>query len=114
MQTAGQVDVVARSQLIDEATGQLNERCNPVPDRGDALVREEDAGDHLEQGALAAAVAPYKSDGLTPVDLEGNVAQCPERLSGGPAATMEDQLPEGQLAASGSIELDADVVHRDD
>ncbi len=79
-----------------------------------ARVGEEDSGDHLEQGALASAVAADEANGLAGVHVEGDVLQRPERVRRSTAATLEEEFAQLQLAPPRPEELDAEVLDGDD
>ncbi len=64
------IDVVARGQVGVEADAELDERREPSGDRDPPGVDAVDAGDALQQRALAAAVAPDDPEELPLGDLE--------------------------------------------
>ena len=66
VQPGGEPDVVARRQVADEAAGDLDQRSDAAAHLDRALVGQQDAGDELEQGALALAVGADEADGLAP------------------------------------------------
>ena len=60
VQPGGEVDVVARRQLADEATGELDERGDATVDRDVALVGQQDTGDHLQRVLLPPPLPPTR------------------------------------------------------
>ncbi len=78
---AGEVDVVARRQLAEEAAGQLDERGDPAADRDRALVGEQDAGDHLAAGCSCRCRCRRRGRRPRPrATSKRDVAQRPEGL----------------------------------
>src|SRR6185437_15898078 len=87
-------DVLSRGQVTDEATGQLDQRRDSGVDLNRALVRDQHAGDDLEQRALALTVGSDQADGLPGADLEADVPQRPERASRRRGLALEQHLAE--------------------
>ena len=75
-------DVVARREVLVEADAELDERrqspVHPDPPAVDAV----DAGEALQQRALAAAVAPGDAEELAAAHVEGDVVQRAGRSRG--------------------------------
>lgn len=107
-------EVVAAGQLAAETSRELDEGGDPPIDLDGAAVGQEHPGDRLEQGALAAAVTPDQAHRLAPGDLEGDVLQRPEGVRGRRRTTVEQQVAHLHLAAARGVELDPDVLRRDD
>src|SRR5262249_18506045 len=107
-----QVDVVPAGQLAVEAGPQLQQRGDPARDRDVAAARAQDAGEHLQQRRLAGAVRAGQPDRLPAADLDGDVAQGPEVVPGGPAPLDEAFLQAGGPAVVGDEPL-ADPVGLD-
>ena len=101
-------DVVARGQILVEADAELDEGrqapVHPDPPAVDAV----DAGQALQQRALAAAVAPGDPEELARAHVEGDVAQRFERLVAGAAQRVQRALLEGVRALLGHAERLAD------
>ena len=85
-------DVVPRGEVHVEADAELDERGQPTP-APDPAVALVDAGDALEQRALAAAVASRDPEELTGLDRERDVLQRLERLVRGPACADAARAP---------------------
>ncbi len=87
--------VVARGQILVEADPELDEgRQAPVhPDP--PAVHTVDAGQALQQRALAAAVAPRDAEELAPPHIEGNVVECLEGLVPALPQRVQSALLEG-------------------
>ena len=79
-QRAVDPDVVARVQLRVEADAELDERREQAVDANAAAVGAVDAGEDLQQRALAAPVRADDAEELAAVDREGDVVQCVLRL----------------------------------
>ena len=95
-----QEDVLAAGEIGAEAGAELEQRRD-APAGGDgAFVRFEDAGDDLEERALAAAVRADQAEGLAAGDLQGHVAQGPEGLAGLARAADRAQGPFFQAGRS--------------
>ena len=78
-------DVFARGQLRVEADAELDEGRQPAGHLDPAGVRPVDAGEQLQQGALAGAVAADDAEELALLDLEGDPIEGPQlaELAGG-------------------------------
>ena len=75
-----------------------------------ALVGQDDAGDELEQGRLALAVAADDADRLAALHGERHVAQRPELAGPGAAVAAGEEVLEAAAAAPVAAEPDADVA----
>ena len=78
-----EVDVFAAGEVGVEAAAEFEEGGDPAVDLHSALGGAEGARDHLEEGALAGAVASDDADALAPGDVEGDGMHRGERPSGG-------------------------------
>ena len=105
-------DVVARGEILVEADAELDEgRQAPVhPDS--SAVDAVDAGQALQQRALAAPVAPGDPEELARAHVEGDVAQRFERLMAGAAQRVQRALLERVRALLGHAERLADRLGR--
>ena len=86
--------VVARREVRVEADAELDERRHPAVDPDLAARRLVDAGDQLEQRALARAVAPDDAEELALLDREGDVADRVEAVERAPAERVQRTLLE--------------------
>ena len=113
VQPGREVHVVAHGEVVDEATGDLDERRDAARDLDRALVGDHDAGDELQQRRLALAVAADDADRLAGPHLDRHVAQRPElaRTRAPPAA--REQVLERATAAPVAAEADAEPVGAD-
>jgi hypothetical protein len=84
------VDVFAAGELGVKAGADLEQRADPAPELNPPFGRGDDAGEDLEQGALAGAVPAHDARHLAHADLEGHVAQRPEEVvPGSPGLAAE-------------------------
>src|SRR5205823_913172 len=90
--SAVEVDVLPAGVLGLEASAQLQQRRHPPGDLDPAAVRAEDAGQDLEQRALARAVVPDHAQELALRHLEADLSQRPEVLPLSAAAVGDDLL----------------------
>ena len=93
-QRAVDADVVARRELEVEADAELDERREQPVDPNEAGVRAVDAGEDLQQRALAAAVRPDDSEELTRLDRERDVRERVVPLVRRPAERVQEVLLE--------------------
>ena len=89
---AVQVDVLATGQFRVEAGTQLEERREATVDFRCALVGSEDSGQHLQQGALARAVAADDPERGAVRDLQVQAPECPEFLVADPVPGQDGGL----------------------
>ena len=108
-----QVHVVADGQIVDEATGDLDERRDALAHADGALVGEDDAGDELEQRRLALTVPTDDADRLAGGDVEGDVAQGPELARLRAAVASGEEVLETPPTATVAPEPDTCVGDRD-
>src|SRR3990172_8382083 len=104
--------VLAAGEVGMEAGAQLDEGGNATLDADIAVAGGHDTGDQLEDGALAAAVAPDHPDGFTVSDREGDAAEGVEGVA--PALALEHgghELAEGEALLE--LESLADVLEVD-
>ena len=87
---AVQVDVLASAQLHVEAGAEFEQRGQTADVRHAPALGTKDAGEALEQRALARAVRTDDTEGLAGKDLEIDVAERPELLVPR-AAPLEDR-----------------------
>jgi hypothetical protein len=97
-------DVVASVQVGVEADAELDERGEPPGDRDAAGVDAVDAGDALQQSALAAAVAPDDPKEFPVGDLERNVLHGVQLVIGGAAQRVQRALLERRVLPVGQPE----------
>jgi hypothetical protein len=74
----GQEDVVEAREVLVEPRAEREEARHLADDVDLPLVWPQDAGQHLEERALAGAVGPDHADGLAMADAEGDVLESPE------------------------------------
>ena len=72
---AVEVDVLPPGELGVEAAAELEEGGDPALDAYGAFAGLQGAGNDLEEGGLAGAVAADDADGLAAADLEADIAQ---------------------------------------
>ena len=77
---AVQVDVLAPGQLGVKAGAHLQQAAHPPVDLGPPAGRLGDAGEDLEQRALARAVAADDPHHFALLHLEGDILQRPELI----------------------------------
>ena len=77
---AAQEDVLAAGQLGVKARADLEQRTDTAAHLHPALGRIGDAGEDLEQRALAGAVSADEADDFPGFQIERHVAQRPERV----------------------------------
>ena len=112
-QRAVELDVLAAGVLGLEARAELQERGDPPGDLDLAAVGSEDAGQHLEQGALARAVVPDHAHELALLDLEADVLERPEVLPFAPAPVGDDLLQALVAAPVAAVAL-GETLDRED
>ena len=109
---AVQVDVLPAGEFRMEPSTQLEQGRQAAVDGGRSLVGPEDAGQHLEQRALAGSVAADDAERLSLLDVQGEVAQGPELFVAGPVARQHGGL-EGPVSVVGETELLTQAVQSD-
>src|SRR5262249_15597915 len=115
VQRPDDLDVLPAGELPGESGRQLQQGRDPGPGGDRALVRDEYAGDELQQGGLAGAVAADHADRLAGLDPEGGVAQRPDLVRPRPPpAALHEQVPQLEVAPPRGEEPDADAVCLDD
>jgi hypothetical protein len=77
---AVQVDVLPSRQLRMKARPHLEQRADAAGDLGPPGRRFGDAGQDLQQRALAGAVVANQPDHVAVANFERHVAQCPQRV----------------------------------
>ena len=87
-----QLDVLAHRQLGAEAEPELEQRRHRAVDAHRALVRQQQAGDDLQQRRLAGAVAADDTDEGAALDRQGDAAQRLEALVRDAAKQAQDAL----------------------
>src|SRR5262249_6468961 len=99
-----EVDVFTAAQLQMEPGPELDERADlaAAPDEDAPLRGPMDAGDELQQRALARSIAPDEADRLSMADAERDVAQRPQLLALFAAVAMEEGQ-ELRLQIAGSV-----------
>ena len=90
--------VVASGQLGVEADAQLDERGQPPAHADLAGIDRVDAGEALEQRALAAAVAPHDAEELAALDLEAHVLEGRELVGRPRRERMQHALLQRRVA----------------
>ena len=105
--------VVARVQVDVETDTQLDERRQAPGDGYAAAVDAVDAGDALEQRALATAVAPDDPEEFALGDLEVYVLDSVQFVVGGAPQRMQRALLERRVLLVGQSEGLADALDRD-
>ena len=103
--------VVARRQLGVEAHAQLDERGHGPVGVDLPGVDPVDAGQALEQAALARSVAAHDAEELTALHAEGHVVQGLEAVHARAADRMKHTLLERVAALVGHHEALGHVVH---
>ena len=109
-----QVDVLEAGQLVVEAGAELQDRRQVPAHRRNAGGGLQDPRDHLEQRALAGAVAAHDPQRLAAVDAEIDVAQRPELLVGQrPTHPVDRVLLERRDALLGQPVAEGDPLEAD-
>ncbi len=85
-----QVDVLGAGQIGMEADAELDQRRDAAVRRDRARRRPQDAGDDLQQRALARAVGPEQRDGLAARDRQRHAVERAERFAMRTPARVED------------------------
>jgi hypothetical protein len=106
--------VLPRCELRVEADPQLDERRQPARDGDRAAIGAVDAGQDLQQRALARAVAAHDPEELALVDVKGDAAERVQLTGGDPRERMDDSLLERVDLAVGNVERLAHVADPDD
>ena len=106
-------DVVARGEVGVEADAELDERRQPALHAHLAAVGPVDAGEALQQRALARAVAADDAEELALLDGDVDVAQRVELLERARAAGMQHPLLERVVLLVRDAERLRDVVDDD-
>ena len=97
---AVQIDVFPAGQLRVKAGAHLQERSHPAPNRHPPLGGLGDAGEDLEQGALAGPVAADDAQNLALGDFQGHSSRA-QMVSGAAAAEGRGLgVPEPQAGAA--------------
>ena len=104
--------VVAAGQLGVEPHPHLHERRQAPAYGGAAGVGVVDAGQALEQRALAAAVATHDPEALAAGDLERNLVERLQRVDGLAAQPLHQALLDGRVALVGNQEALVEPVCR--
>src|SRR5262249_17147782 len=73
-----EINVLPSREVGMEARSHLDQGADAAADGKRSVCRGRDAGEDLENRALAGAVRPDQSDGLAPPDLEAHVTEGPE------------------------------------
>ncbi len=109
-------DVFVAAELGMEADAKLDERGDAAVGDDLPLTGFQDAGDDLQQGALAGAVVPQQAQGLALLDAQVDIVQGQEVLAALALALMEEGEEAG-LEAHGAIvaedEFLADMLDED-
>src|SRR5262249_19843401 len=111
--------VLPPGQLRVEAGADLEQAADAAVDLDSPRRRQGDPGEHLEQGALAGAVAPDDSDHLAGLDREFDVPEGPKALTARPAEWPAHSLRQGlaerpvAAAAAGEAVLLAEALDLD-
>lgn len=100
-----QVDVVPAREFRVESRSELEERGDPATNGGGTGSGSQDAGENLEKCAFARSVLADDTKGLASMDIEGNVAECPEVLMEGEAVECEEFLEARRRGAIDGVAL---------
>ena len=108
-----QHNVVLGGEVGVESDSELDEGRHAAVDADRALVGSVDAGQALEQRALARPVAPHDAEELSRLDGEGDVVQALQRLVAAAPEAVQRPLLEGAVALLRHPEALADVLDAD-